>query len=162
MDQGTGVTITRLPADFERWDDVLALILRAFGSMDGVIDPPSSARLLTVEKLQEKARHETGFGALQDGAIVGCVFAMERADDLYVGKLAVEPDRQGSGIGKQLMQAVETLARTRGKTALELETRIELTANHAVFARMGFHETERTAHEGYSRPTSITMRKTLW
>ncbi|UDL92302.1 GNAT family N-acetyltransferase [Mesorhizobium sp. PAMC28654] len=161
MNQGVAVSIIRLSTNFERFDDVLALILKAFASMDGVIDPPSSANRLNVASLREKARHETGFAALQDGRIVGCVFVLERADDLYVGKLAVEPDRQGSGIGKQLMQAVETLARTRGKAVLELETRIELTANHAVFVRLGFHETERTAHEGYSRPTSITMRKVL-
>ena len=54
-----------------------------------------------------------------------------------------------------------TLALDRGKPALELQTRIELTGNHAVFARLGFHETERTAHAGYARPTSITMRKAL-
>lgn len=161
MDKGPAVSIIRLSTDFVRFDDVLALILKAFASMDGVIDPPSSAHRLTAAGLSEKASRETGFAALQDGRIVGCVFALERAGDLYVGKLAVEPDRQGSGIGKQLMQAVETLARTRGKTALELETRIELTASHAAFARMGFHETERTAHEGYSRPTSITMRKVI-
>ena len=161
MDGPASVSIVRLAADFEHWDDVLALILKAFASMDGVIDPPSSAHRLTVASLRERARRETGFAAFQDGGIVGCVFVLERVDDLYVGKLAVEPDRQGSGIGKRLMQAVETLARTRGKTALELETRIELAANHAAFARMGFHETERTAHEGYSRPTSITMRKVL-
>ncbi|TIN07524.1 MAG: GNAT family N-acetyltransferase, partial [Mesorhizobium sp.] len=29
------------------------------------------------------------------------------------------------------------------------------------FARLGFHETARTAHSGYDRPTSITMRKVL-
>ncbi|RUY90914.1 GNAT family N-acetyltransferase, partial [Mesorhizobium sp. M7A.F.Ca.CA.003.01.2.1] len=38
---------------------------------------------------------------------------------------------------------------------------IELTANHAAFARLGFRETGRTAHDGYARPTSITMRKAL-
>ena len=59
------------------------------------------------------------------------------------------------------MLAVEDLARSRGKAAVELQTRIELTGNHAAFARLGFHETERTAHEGYIRPTSITMRKVL-
>jgi hypothetical protein len=59
------------------------------------------------------------------------------------------------------MQAVEQLAREGGKDAIELQTRIELTANHAAFARLGFRETERTAHPGYDRPTSITMRKAL-
>ena len=156
------LSIALIPADCDRWDDILALIMRAFAFMDGVIDPPSSAHLLTVETLRDKALHETGFVALSGDRIVGCIFALERADDFYVGKLAVAPDSQGRGIGRRLMRAVELLALDRGKAALELQTRIELTANHAAFARLGFHETERTAHEGYARPTSITMRKSIW
>jgi predicted N-acetyltransferase YhbS len=93
--------------------------------------------------------------------MVGCVFVLERANDFCVGKLAVAPDLQGQGIGS-LMPAVETLARTLGKPAIELQTRIELTGNQAAFVRLGFRETGRTAHEGYDRPTSITMRKVLW
>ncbi|MER9298324.1 GNAT family N-acetyltransferase [Mesorhizobium sp. M0621] len=161
MEQTEAVSITQIPADFDRWDDVLALIMRAFASMDGVIDPPSSANLLTADTLRDKARQETGFVALNGDRIVGCVFALERVAELYVGKLAIAPDCQGQGIGRRLMQAVEDLARSRGKVAIELQTRIELTANHAAFGRLGFHETERTAHEGYARPTSITMRKAV-
>ncbi|TIS57925.1 GNAT family N-acetyltransferase [Mesorhizobium sp.] len=161
MNQSTGVSIMQLPLDFECWDDVLALIRRAFASMDGIIDPPSSAHLLTVESLRDKARQETGFLAMKDGRIVGCVFVLERADDLYVGKLAVEPDFQGQGIGRRLMWAAENSARSRNKAAIELQMRIELTGNHAAFARLGFREAERTAHKGYDRPTSITMRKVL-
>lgn len=161
MDQGVGISITGLPAHFDRWDDLLALIRRAFAYMDGIIDPPSSAHLLTADTLAEKAKRETGFLAIENGRVVGCVFALERAQDFYVGKLAVEPGLQGQGMGARLMRAVEDLARERGKDAIELQTRIELTTNHAAFARLGFRETERTAHEGYDRPTSITMRKVL-
>ncbi|MBZ9813350.1 GNAT family N-acetyltransferase [Mesorhizobium sp. CA7] len=161
MDQDVGISITGLPADFDRWDDLLALIRRAFAYMDGVIDPPSSAHLLTAEALAAKAKRETGFLAVENGRIVGCVFALERARDFYVGKLAVEPRLQGQGIGTRLMRAVEDFARKRGMDAIELQTRIELTANHAAFTQLGFRETERTAHAGYDRPTSITMRKVL-
>ena len=76
---------------------MLALILHAFAYMDGVIDPPSSAHLLTADTLRDKA-HEIGFVALDGDRIVGCVFALERADDLYVGKLAVAPDCQGKAL----------------------------------------------------------------
>ncbi|MER8372217.1 GNAT family N-acetyltransferase [Mesorhizobium sp. M1406] len=161
MERTEAVSIAQIPADFDRWNDVLALIMRAFASMDGVIDPPSSAHLLTADSLRDKARRETGFVALNGDRIVGCIFALERLAELYVGKLAIAPDCQGQGIGRRLMQAVEDLARSHGKVAIELQTRIELTGNHAAFARLGFYETERTAHEGYDRPTSITMRKVL-
>lgn len=161
MDQTVGISIIGLPANFDQWGDLLALIRRAFAYMDCVIDPPSSAHLLTADSLAEKAKKETGFLAVENGRIVGCVFALERARDVYVGKLAVEPEFQGQGVGARLMQAVEDLARERGKDAIELQARIELTANHAAFARLGFRESERTAHAGYDRPTSITMRKVL-
>jgi GNAT superfamily N-acetyltransferase len=161
MDQPASVFVTELPPDFARWDDLLALIRRAFAYMDGIIDPPSSAHLLTPAKLEAKAKQEITLLAIENGGIVGCVFALERPADFYVGKLAVDPARQGQGIGGRLMQAVEGLARGRGKEALELQTRIELVANHETFARLGFRETERTAHAGYDRPTSITMRKVL-
>lgn len=155
------ITVTSLPADFERWDELLTLIMRAFAYMDGVIDPPSSAHRLTAESLREKAGTETGFLAMQDGKIVGCIFAAEHAQHFYVGKLAVEPGLQGKKIGRDLMRAAEALARAAGKPVLELQARVELTGNQAAFGRLGFVETERTAHAGYDRPTSVTMRKTL-
>ncbi|CDX36676.1 GCN5-like N-acetyltransferase [Mesorhizobium plurifarium] len=161
MDQSVGISITGLPAHFDRWDDLLALIRRAFAYMDGIIDPPSSAHLLTADTLAEKAKREAGFLAIENGRVVGCVFALERSQDFYVGKLAVEPGLQGQGIGARLMRAVEDLARERGKDAIELQTRTELTTNHAAFARLGFRESGCTAHAGYDRPTSITMRKVL-
>lgn len=155
------ITVTSLPADFERWDELLTLIMRAFAYMDGVIDPPSSAHRLTAESLREKAGTETGFLAMQDGKIVGCIFAAEHVQHFYVGKLAVEPGLQGKKIGRDLMRAAEALARAAGKPVLELQARVELTGNQAAFGRLGFVETERTAHAGYDRPTSVTMRKTL-
>ncbi|ESX04665.1 acetyltransferase [Mesorhizobium sp. LSJC268A00] len=161
MDQPAGVLVTRLAPGFDRWDELLSLIMQAFAPMDGVIDPPSSAHLLSAESLRDKASQETVFLALQDDRIAGCVFASERDADFYVGKLAIQPELQGRGIGRRLMQAAEDLARSRNKSAIELQTRVELTANHATFARLGFRETARTAHQGYDRPTSITMRKEL-
>ncbi len=155
------IAVTRLPSDFERWDELLTLIMRAFAYMDGVIDPPSSAHRLSVDVLREKAGTETGFLAMQDDQIVGCIFAAEHARHFYVGKLAVEPGLQGRKIGRELMRAAEAHACAAGKPVLELQARVELTGNQTAFSRLGFVETGRTAHAGYNRPTSVTMRKTL-
>jgi GNAT superfamily N-acetyltransferase len=155
------VGIARLPADFDRWDELLALILDAFAYMDGIIHPPSSARLLTPENLAAKAGSETVFLATAGEKLLGCVFVAEKPDHFYVGKLAVAPVAQGAGIGKRLLGAVEQFARECGKPILELQTRIELTGNQKAFGRLGFVETARTTHEGFDRPTSITMRKML-
>jgi GNAT superfamily N-acetyltransferase len=147
---------------FEAWEELLALIRRSFAYMDGRIDPPSSALLLSPEGLREKCATETVFLAFFGEKLAGCAFVAERDDYFYLGKLAVEPELQGIGFGRALVVAAEDLARACGKTALELQTRIELTGNHAAFARLGFRETGRTAHPGFHRPTSITMRKVLW
>jgi hypothetical protein len=42
-----------------------------------------------------------------------------------------------------------------------LQTRVELVENHAAFSRMGFAKTGESAHPGYDRPTSITMRRAV-
>ncbi|WP_269930867.1 GNAT family N-acetyltransferase [Aminobacter sp. HY435] len=154
-------TICRLPEDFDRWDELLALIMRSFAYMDGVIEPPSSAHLLSAAALRDKAKVETGFIATSGDRLVGCIFAAERPDAYYVGKLAVDEGMRGHGIARRLMQATERHAVSRGKPALELQSRVELHANHSTFARLGFIEVERTAHQGFDRPTSITFRKVL-
>jgi len=155
------IRIERLPDGFDRWGELLGLIRESFAYMDGVIDPPSSAHRLTLDSLKAKARAETCFLAWRGEELAGCIFAAERSDHFYVGKLAVASNMQGFGIGRALMQTAEGLARAHGKPVLELQARIELTANHAAFARLGFRETERTAHDGYDQPTSLTMRKVL-
>lgn len=155
------IDIAPLPDDFERWDELLALIMRSFAYMDGVIDPPSSAHRLTPEGLRLKASAETGFIATSHDRLIGCIFAVERGDVVYVGKLAVDESMRGHGIARKLMLAAEHFAIERGKPVLELQSRVELAANHRTFARLGFVEFERTAHDGFDRPTSITFRKAL-
>jgi GNAT superfamily N-acetyltransferase len=155
------VTVMPLEPGFDRWVDLLDLVRRSFATMDGGIDPPSSVHRLTPATLAEKAARETVLLALVGGRLAGCVFLADRGSDVYVGKLAVEPGLQGKGIGRRLMDAAEHHARGLGRTALELQARVELTGNQAAFARLGFRETGRTAHDGFDRPTSVTMRKEL-
>jgi GNAT superfamily N-acetyltransferase len=126
--------------------------------MDSRINPPSSALRLTAQSMKADADKSALLIAERAGDLVGCVFAQVKGDALYIGKLAVRPGLQGAGIGRKLVDAAREEARRRGLGMLELQTRVELTENHATFARMGFVKTGETAHEGFDRPTSITMR----
>jgi ribosomal protein S18 acetylase RimI-like enzyme len=153
------VEVMPLSQDFSRWEELLAMVRASFAYMDGVIDPPSSVHRLTPELLAAKAEVETGFLALAAGEIAGCAFLAERRDHLYLGKLAVAPAWQGRGVGALLLRAAEEHALRSGKPVIELQTRVELTGNQRLFARLGFAETGRTAHAGFERPTSVTMRK---
>ncbi len=157
----SGIVISPIAAGFERWERLLDVIRASFAYMDGHIDPPSSVHRLTLARLREKAAAEAGFVAWVDDDIAGCVFIAEQADHFYVGKLAVAPSHQGKGCGRRLMEAAESHARRNDKPLLELQTRVELIDNQRLFSTLGFVETQRTAHDGYDRPTSVTMRKVL-
>jgi len=152
------ITIRRAPANFSDWEQVRALILDAFANMDARINPPSSALRLTPQSMQADAEKGALLLADHAGELVGCAFARAKGDALYIGKLAVRPRLQGAGIGRRLVDAACEEARRLGLTMLELQTRIELTENHVAFGRFGFVKIAETAHEGFDRPTSITMR----
>ncbi len=159
--QTAEIVVRKAPPDFTDWERVRALILEAFAYMDTRINPPSSALRLTAQSMKSDADKGALLLAERGEELVGCVFARPKGDALYIGKLAVRPGLQGSGTGKKLVDAARAEARRRSIGVLELETRIELVENHATFARMGFVKTGESAHEGFDRPTSITMRATL-
>jgi ribosomal protein S18 acetylase RimI-like enzyme len=136
---------------------VLALIRGSFAYMDGRIDPPSSMHRLTLADMSEHC--VTGEVWTYANPVAGCVFLTERPGRLYVGKLAAA--LRGCGIARGLMGLAEQRARVRWLSALELEVRIELVENHAVFERFGFSVAGEGSHAGYDRPTFLTMRKVL-
>lgn len=141
------------------WSALHALILRAFAGMEGRIHPPSSANALTPESLAATA--QTAEVWVLGAPPKACMILTPKPDRLYLGKLAVEPDQQGRGLGRTLVAWAETRARARDLPVLELETRVELTENHVFFQTLGFTETARKAHAGFDRPTSITFSKRL-
>jgi GNAT superfamily N-acetyltransferase len=154
-------SFVRLDQSFEQWGALLDLIRHSFAYMNDLIDPPSSALTLTPELLKLKAAREIGYVAFEGEALLGCIFCRPEDDCLYVGKLAVLPSAQGKGIGRHLLALAEKIAREKSFGALRLETRIELTGNHAVFAAWGFEKTAENSHPGFARTTSIEMRKRL-
>lgn len=149
------------PSGFSDWDGLLALLHAAYAYMEPRIDPPSSLLRLDARQLEEKARDEILVLALDEERLVGCGFARVLEDCVYVGKLAVDEAARGRGIARRIFRAVETLARDHGRPFLELETRIELIENHATLAALGFAKTGESAHPGFDRPTSVTMRKAV-
>ena len=153
--------ISRIDESFHRYEELLALIMGSFAYMDGVIDPPSSAHRLTISSLKDKARDEIGLIAEVDGRLLGCAFLRPEPDFLYLGKLAVSPEAQGSGIGGRFLAEAEAIARKLSKPALRLETRIELVGNHRRFGAWGFVRTAEKSHAGYDRITFIEMQKPL-
>lgn len=152
---------TLAPPDFSDWSAVLALLRSAFAYMNGRIDPPSSLDRMTADDLRRKAAEERLILAWDGPMLVGCGFAALRADVVYVGKVAVAASARRAGVARGLVAVAEQVARDAQLGWLELQTRVELVENHATFAALGFTKVAETAHAGYTRPTSITMRKAV-
>ena len=155
------IRIVAGPENFSDWPGLLALLHANYAYMAARIDPPSSLLRMNAAQFEKKSRDETLILALGGERLVGCMFADLREDCVYVGKLAVDTPFRGQGLARRLMLAAEAIARAHARPFLELQTRIELTENHAAFAALGFAKVNEYAHPGYSRPTSITMRKAM-
>ncbi|MBQ0929052.1 GNAT family N-acetyltransferase [Ideonella sp. 4Y16] len=149
------------PAGFTEWGALLTLLQDAFAYMDGRIDPPSSLKALDAAALQAKAGRETLIVAHEGDTLVGCGFVDLRPDCAYLGKLAVADAWRRRGVARGIVEAAAALARAAGRPVLELQTRVELVENHRSFEALGFVTVARTAHPGFDRPTSLTMRRPL-
>ena len=144
----------RLSPTDPRLTETLALIARVFAEHDGRIDPPSSMHRMTLDDLARSALQ--GELWVIGAPPVACVQLRKQGQTLYLSKLAVDPDSRRQGLAQRLIATAEKRAQ-----ALELQTRIELTENHAAFKTLGFREIGRSAHPGFDRHTSIRMHKTL-
>lgn len=86
--------------------------------------------------------------AVEADGIVGCVhISLKDADTAYLGLLSVDPDGQAGGLGKRLIAAAETLARTEfaAKT-------IEMTVIHRRIELIAYYERRGYALTGETRP----------
>ena len=137
------------------------LISQAFSHMEGRIDPPSSVTRLDVDALTMKLGSEDIVVALNEDRVVGCLFAHPEAGNYYLEKIAVTHNLRQQGIARAMVEAADARARELGLSALTLQSRVELTENHAAFNAMGFRQTGTYTHPGYDEPTSLVFTRPL-
>lgn len=89
-------------------------------------------------------------------AAYACWFA--RGDHIHLEALAVAPDQQGKGFGGLLIAAAQAAARAEGLAAVELYTNAAMTANLALYQRLGFEVVARKQINGFDR---VYFRKDL-
>lgn len=151
------LTPIRVGPDDPALSDLLTLMRDCFAYMEGRIDPPSSLGQVTLQELRKTAT-QAEIWCLGPPPIA-CMILTPKPGCLYLGKLCVAPTHQRLGLARHLIDHADTRARQMRQPMLELQTRVELVDNHATFKALGFTENARTAHPGYDRPTSITLRK---
>ena len=74
--------------------------------------------------------------------VVGCcaLIPHPEKDSHELAKMAVSPDAQGKGIGRQLGEALLAYARSHGVKRIFLEGNTHLEASIALYRRLGFKE----------------------
>jgi predicted N-acetyltransferase YhbS len=141
---------------------IARVIAAAFEPYRCRLTPTPSALSETAESVRARFKAGQGFVAEAGEQIVGCILtSLDSANDLYVGRLAVLPERQGRGLARRLMERAEAFAREQGCTSMSLGVRIALKDNIAFFERFGFRFVSEERHPGFSEPTYISMRKEL-
>ena len=117
--------------------------------------------MLDQNTIAQKAECEQLLQVWAKNLLVGCVIHRNRPGSVYLGTLTIEPGYQGRGIVRQLVAAFERTVFEALRNVIELDTRIQLTENHAVFYPLGFEKISEHAYAGYDQPTFITMQKRL-
>jgi len=92
------------------------------------------------------------------GAVDGYMIAWPESDAYLIDNIAIDPARQGQGLGRQLMDHAVGEAKRRRLPAIRLYTNAAMTENLSIYAHMGFVETHRAVEKGFNR---VYLRWTL-
>ena len=126
--------------------------------------PPDGSARLAEERERVAAELERGdvYVALDGEQMVGAVRTKPQENDLYIQQIAVDPSRQGTGVGSWILARIEEVARSRGLGGLSLETAEMAEANIRLYRRHGFEIVGRGPPDhGLDPHTRVHMVKSL-
>ena len=102
------------------------------------------------------------FVADEAGKIVGVAATERRDDGLFLDRLAVDPAKQGTGLGSWLLVRLEEVARARGDRAMSLVTAEMMDHLIRLYRRHGFEIVRRGPPDHGKDPhTRVYMVKPL-
>ena len=99
------------------------------------------------------------------GEVNGDIIAMVRYqlqdNNLYFSRLSVIPTHQGNGYAKQLVQALDMVAKTQGKSIIQCKVRMTVPRNIALYQKLGFIIASQEVLHERDGLTIVTMEKYL-
>ena len=98
-----------------------------------------------------------------DRRVAGYIGMWLVIDEGHITTIAVHPLHRGRGVGRQLLEAAEAIARERGALRITLEVRVSNTVAHSLYQKMGY--VDAGIRPGYYRDNNedaIIMWKELY
>lgn len=95
---------------------------------------------------------------LSDDGIKGILVLIPEDRAMLLDNIAVDPDAQGRGYGRSLLEFAEQSALAAGCESIRLYTNEAMTENIALYSRIGYVETHRAEENGLRR---VYMSKRL-
>ncbi|MHA6347246.1 GNAT family N-acetyltransferase [Roseivivax sp. CAU 1761] len=111
-------------------------LLEASHALMARLFPPDAIFSLDVNALC--APGVSFYGAVEAGALLGCIALVRHEDYAEVKSLFVAPEARGIGLGARLLAHVEEVALREGITILRLETGDKLLAADQLYRRRGY------------------------
>jgi ribosomal protein S18 acetylase RimI-like enzyme len=99
----------------------------------------------------EAVRERKLFVAEDESGVAGLIVLALEGGHLEIENVAVEPRRQGAGVGRALLAFAEAQARDRGVEELRLFTHVVMLRNQRIYTRLGYVEVERRRDNGFER-----------
>ena len=144
------------PIRSEDAGEVLTIQRAAFVSEAIIYGNPDMPPLTqTLAELEAELQTAKGWVARMDGRLVGAIRVREDDGLLLIGRIAIAPDRQGSGIGRTLLETAEAHS---DATEAELFTGSLSEANIRLYESCGYVETQRVPGDGSDE---VYLRKKL-
>ncbi len=124
---------------------ITALVDRAYGVyVERIGGPPGPMH----HDYAEKVRRCDTF-VYDDEGVAGLLVLTDEAGHLMLENVAVDPSRQGEGIGRALLDFTEDRAREAGRDEVRLFTHVKMTENQAIYRGRGYREFERRQGPGF-------------
>lgn len=94
----------------------------------------------------------TAFVSTDDSdRLTGFVVFYPQGEHMHLENVAVDPERQGQGIGAELIEYAERQARSAGFGRVELYTNARMTENLELYPRLGYSRFDRRVEDGFDR-----------
>jgi ribosomal protein S18 acetylase RimI-like enzyme len=117
-------------------DDIRAFVRAAYARWVPILTREPSPMNADYQKAIED--HRFDIVDSEDGAILAVIETQVRDDHFWIENVAVAPDAQGKGFGRQLMALAEQRAAEAGRDELRLLTNGLMTANIRLYQSLGY------------------------